>query len=64
MTKTIDIDDDLYERLQRRALDNEFDSTKEYCQTVLEIVVDELESDAEDAQAEVEDRLEDLGYLN
>ena len=62
MKLNIELDDDLYAALETRAKNNEFDSTEEYCRTVLEIVIGELEQ--ESTSDEVEDRLEDLGYLN
>lgn len=56
----LNIDDDLCERMKRRASRHEFDSVDEYAETVLRTVMDELEGEqAED----IEDRLADLGYL-
>lgn len=54
------IDEDLYERLSTRAKRNGFESTEMYAETILTIVLDELEDQRTD---EVQDRLEDLGYL-
>jgi len=62
MQLDLELDDDLYAALDTRAKNNNFESTEEYCRTVLEIVIDELEQ--EPTSNEVEDRLEDLGYLN
>ena len=57
----LDIDEQLHERLANRADKMGFDSTEEYCLIVLETVMNELENN--DADAEVQNRLEDLGYL-
>jgi hypothetical protein len=57
----LDIDEQLQERLANRADKMGFDSTEEYCMTVLETVMNELENG--DTDAEVQNRLEDLGYL-
>jgi hypothetical protein len=57
----LDIDKQLYDRLANRADKMGFDSTEKYCLTVLETVMNELEDD--DTDAEVQNRLEDLGYL-
>lgn len=62
MELTLDLDDDLYGTLERRAENNEFESIEEYSRTILRTVVEELEADASDD--EVEERLEDLGYLS
>ena len=62
MELTLDLDDDLYGTLERRAQNNGFESTEEYARTVLGTVMDELEADASDDK--VEERLEDLGYLS
>jgi DNA-binding protein H-NS len=66
----LDIDRELYEILSRRAAGNGFGSAEEYSKEILEIVVQELESQTELRQEEsvsdeetVTDRLEDLGYL-
>ena len=57
----IQIDNELRERLSRRANKIGFDSTEKYAIIILETVVDELEET--DAEGDVESRLEDLGYL-
>ena len=57
----LDIDKQLHRRLSERAEKMGFDSTEEYCLTVLETVMNELEDS--DADAGVQNRLEDLGYL-
>lgn len=62
MDLALELDDDVYERLERRAQDNGFESTEEYCRTILRTVLEELEE--ERTADEVEQRLEDLGYLN
>jgi hypothetical protein len=57
----LDIDKQLHQRLSERAEKMGFDSTEEYCVTILETVINELEE--ENANNEVQSRLEDLGYL-
>ena len=57
----LDIDKQLHQRLSERAKKVGFDSTEEYCVTILETVINELEE--ENANDEVQNRLEDLGYL-
>ncbi|PSP77576.1 hypothetical protein BRC88_13040 [Halobacteriales archaeon QS_4_69_225] len=57
----LDIDKQLQQRLSERAEKMGFDSTEKYCVIILETVIDELEE--EDAADDVQDRLEDLGYL-
>lgn len=54
------IDDELYDRLERRAAETGFDSAEEYSVVVLRTVVEELDDQRDEA---VEERLEDLGYL-
>lgn len=56
----LDIDDDLHRKLRRRADAKGFESAEEYSVTVLRTVIAELEDESPD----VEDRLEDLGYLS
>lgn len=62
MELTLELDDDLYRTLERRAQDNGFESIEEYSGTILRTVVEELEEDA--TNDGVEERLEDLGYLS
>jgi plasmid stability protein len=62
MQLTLELDEDLHGSLERRAETHGFESTEEYCRTILQAVVEELEGDATDD--EVEERLEDLGYLS
>lgn len=62
MDLEIELEDELYGVLRERADANGFESTEEYCSVVLELVVEELER--EGAGEEVEERLEDLGYLS
>ena len=57
----LDIDEQLHQRLSERAEKMGFNSTEEYCMTILETVISELEE--ENADDEVQNRLEDLGYL-
>jgi hypothetical protein len=57
----LDIDKHLHQRLSERAEKMGFDSTEEYCVTILETVINELEE--ENTNDEVQSRLEDLGYL-
>ena len=56
----LDVDEELYRRLEQRAEETGFDSAEEYSRVVLQTVMEEL-TEAEDDQ--VRDRLEDLGYL-
>ncbi|WP_237560508.1 hypothetical protein [Halapricum salinum] len=56
----IEIDDTLYERIDDRAARKEFESADEYAETILRIVLDELEDEPD---RDVQDRLEDLGYM-
>jgi len=62
MELTVDVDASIYQSLERRAEENEFESTAEYCETILSLVVEELDGDVR--SEDVERRLEDLGYLN
>lgn len=57
----LDIDDELYERLSRRADEKGFESPEDYSITIIKTVLDELEKTDTDDQ--VQNRLEDLGYL-
>lgn len=60
MELTIDLDDNVCERLETRAKRHEFDSPEEYVAVMVTTVLDELEGEKTD---DVRDRLEDLGYL-
>lgn len=62
MELTVDVDAAIHDSLTRRAEKNGFESTEAYCETILELVVEELEGDQRSEQ--VEQRLEDLGYLS
>lgn len=57
----LNIDKELYEKLSRRANRKGFDSAEEYSVFVLQTIIEELEESG--ADDEVQDRLEDLGYL-
>jgi hypothetical protein len=57
----IELNERLTERLSKRADANDFDSTGEYTTTLLRTVLDELEHD--EHSTDVENRLEDLGYM-
>lgn len=57
----LELDDELTDRLEQRAEANGFDSTSEYATTLLHTVLDELDRVEDDS--DVEERLEDLGYL-
>ena len=57
----IELDDQLADRLKQRAEANGFDSASEYTTTLLCTVLDEL--DRAENDSDVEERLEDLGYL-
>lgn len=54
------IDEDLAERLAARAERHGFDSSEAYAETILKVVLDELEGQETE---KVQDRLKDLGYL-
>ena len=62
MYMDLDIDKELYRRLEQRALTKGFDSPEEYGVVVLRTVLDELEEKEETDEA-LEQRLQDLGYL-
>jgi metal-responsive CopG/Arc/MetJ family transcriptional regulator len=57
----LELDDGLADRLEQRAEANGFDSASEYTTTLLRTVLDEL--DRVENDSDVEERLEDLGYL-
>lgn len=57
----LDIEDSLYRRLERRADEHGFESAEEYGAVLLETVIEELET--ERADADLQERLSDLGYL-
>lgn len=57
----LELDDRLANRLEQRAETHGFDSADEYATTLLRTVLDELDRIEDDS--ELEDRLEDLGYL-
>jgi len=60
----IEIEEDIYERLKQRAQQNEFDTTHEYINVVLAEFLSEIGSRNDDRQqGNLEERLEDLGYL-
>lgn len=61
MELRLDINEDIYERLATRAERYGFESTEAYTRTIVETVILELEGHQSDG--EVEERLEDLGYL-
>lgn len=58
---SVEIDDEILKRLAERARANGFESTEAYTNTLLQTVLDELNQTEEDEQ--IEERLEDLGYL-
>lgn len=60
MEFTVDLDDEMYERLEARSKRHEFDSPEEYAAIMITTVLDELEGEENE---DVRDRLEDLGYL-
>ena len=57
----LELDEQLTDRLAQRAEANGFDSTNEYTMTLIRTVLDELDRVEDDG--DVEERLEDLGYL-
>lgn len=62
MNLELDIDDERYEQLRSRAGRHGFESPEQYATVIIETVVTELEG-PEDADENVRDRLDDLGYL-
>ena len=60
MELTVDLDDEVYERLEARANRHEFNSPEEYVAVMVTTVLDELDGDE---SGDVRDRLKDLGYL-
>jgi len=60
MELTLELDNEVYERLERRADHHGFESPEEYGAIMIDTVLNELETDKDD---EVRNRLEDLGYL-
>lgn len=62
MELTVDVDESVYDSLEQRAENHGFESTEAYCETILGLVIEELDGDQR--TDEVEKRLEDLGYLN
>lgn len=60
MELTLELDDEVYDRLEQRADRHEFTSPEDYAEVIVTTVIDELESNEGD---DVRDRLEDLGYL-
>ena len=62
----LDLDADIRDSLASRAEEHGFDSTEAYAETILTVVIEELEADqrtGSDRSEAVESRLEDLGYL-
>lgn len=62
----LNLDVDVRNRLSSRADRQGFDSTEAYAETILTVVIEELEGERRadsDQSDEVKDRLEDLGYL-
>jgi Arc/MetJ-type ribon-helix-helix transcriptional regulator len=63
---TITVSEELRAELECRITDTEFESLEEYIRFVLEAIVEDesAQSDPRDVdQTDLEDRLEDLGYL-
>jgi len=61
MELIVEVDDDVHERLARRAAEQGLETPAEYSALILETVIDELETPETDD--DVRNRLEDLGYL-
>lgn len=57
----VEIDDETYEKLSKRAKLKGFESAEEYSAIILKTVIDELNESETDEK--VQNRLEDLGYL-
>lgn len=68
-TRSLDLPEDVLDRIERRLPRTEFDTTADYVTFVLEEVLANVE-DTDDAEfdtadeAEVRDRLKSLGYLD
>jgi len=58
----IQIEEDLYDRIERRAEKYDFESADAYAEQILVTVLTELDGQSKEDDA-VTDRLEDLGYL-
>ena len=69
-TKSIDIPERILDRVEKRLPRTEWDEPSEYITYVMEEVLYQVEKETEDDdfesvdEAEVEDRLKSLGYLN
>lgn len=69
-TRSIDIPERIIERVEKRLPRTEYDEPNEYITYVMEEVLYRVEQETEDDdfepidEAEVEDRLKSLGYLN
>lgn len=60
MELTLDLDEEVYDSLEKRANRHDFTSPEDYAAAIVTTVLEELECDDPE---EVRDRLEDLGYL-
>lgn len=68
----IEIDDGIYEVLEARAEEKDFEETDEYIEHLLKQVVDKIKKEkeagessySEEEEEKVKDRLRDLGYLD
>jgi len=63
MDVTVELDEDVVATLARRAETNGFDSTEAYCKMVLSVAAEELRTELQ-SDENLEERLQDLGYLN
>ncbi len=67
-TETVMLPTRIIERVEHRVARTEFESTAEYITYVIEEVLYQVEQETDDEvavdEAEVEDRLKSLGYLN
>lgn len=70
-TRTIELPEDLVRRVEARLPKTEWDEAEAYVKFVLEEVLTEVESEADEVadfdavdEEEIRDRLESLGYLN
>lgn len=61
MEVTLTISDETYEKLRTRSKKQGFDEPEKYGELILDVVLSELEPSGDSS---VEDRLQDLGYLD
>lgn len=68
----VEVDDDIYEVLEARAEEKDFDTTEEYIHYLFEQIVEKIKREkqqqdsgySEEEEEKVKNRLRDLGYLD